>query len=294
MSYEFLTTVVVINAIATFLLWRKLASKTTNRPKLKKWAATELWDSAPIVPRHDPPKAAGGEYPALVDDVDRLFFADFKDFADVVNWWLADEFTASRFRLQDLPDDDMMLNVDHSNGPTPGRAFAIYHNQTKVGRLEIHPAYKYSTESPKVHTNVEIDWARFVGFDELTEFLGAIAMHVTSPDRKSEDYIAAGLSIQYALIKVLWYNYRVSQYDNPDDEDWGELNLSFQGTADFYIDRKDAPARPKSAAATPSNKRSEKSGVSAPSGTAIVIGLLFVVLIIGGLFSAGADSLPIA
>lgn len=69
MSYEFLTTVVVINAIATFLLWRKLASKTTNRPKLKKWAATELWDSAPIVPRHDPPKAAGGEYSSLARDV---------------------------------------------------------------------------------------------------------------------------------------------------------------------------------------------------------------------------------
>jgi hypothetical protein len=158
-----------------------------------------------------------------------------------------------------------------------GRCFAIYHNQTSVGRLEIHPGYKYSTQTPEVHTSMEIDWARFVGFDELTEFLGAIAEHVTSPDRKSEDYIAAGQSIQYALIKVLWYNYRVSQYDNPEDEDWGELNLTFQGTADFYINRKDAPARPRTAAAAPSAQPSGKRN------TAIVIGLLVVVLIIGGL-----------
>jgi hypothetical protein len=132
MSYDFLTTIVVINAIVTISLWRQLASKTTNRPKLKKWAATALWDSAPIVPRHDPPKAAGGKYPALVNDVDRLFFADFKDFADVVNWWLAEKFTKSRFRLQDLPDGDLSLNVDFSSGPTLGRSFAIYYNQTRV------------------------------------------------------------------------------------------------------------------------------------------------------------------
>jgi hypothetical protein len=264
MSYDFLTTIVVINAIVTISLWRQLASKTTNRPKLKKWAATALWDRAPIVPRHDPPKAAGGKYPALVDDVDRLFFADFKDFADVVNWWLADEFTESRFRLQDLPDGDVRLNIDYRAGPVYGRCFALYYNQTKLGRLEIHPSYNYSIQTPEVSTSVEIDWARFVGFDELTEFLDVIAMHTTSQNSKI-DKIATGQSIHYGLTKTLWENYRVSKYDNPDNEDWGELNLSFHGMADFYIGRRDAPARPRwaGAAAAPSKERSEKSGVSA-------------------------------
>jgi hypothetical protein len=86
MSYEFLTTVVVLNAIATFVLWRKLsASKINDRPRLNKKAAAALWRSKPIVPRHDPPKTAGGEYSSLARNDDRLFFADFKDFADVVN-----------------------------------------------------------------------------------------------------------------------------------------------------------------------------------------------------------------
>jgi hypothetical protein len=49
----------------------------------------------------------------------------------------------------------------------------------------------------------------------------------------------------YALTRTLWDNYRVSQYDDADDEQWGELNASFHGWAFFYFDRRDAPARGK-------------------------------------------------
>jgi hypothetical protein len=266
MTYEFLTAVVVLNAIATFALWRKIsASKISDRPRLNKKAAKALWQSEPIVPRHNPPETAGGgKWGSFVRDVDRLFFSDFKDFADTVNWWLSDSYMESPFRLQDLPDDHLRLNVP-SDSPTLGRAFAVYYNQTKLGRLEIHPYYKYSTESPEVYTSVEIDWARFIGFAELTEFLGAVLIHVTSQNPKNDERIDAWQSINRALTETLWSNYRISQYDTADDQDWGELNVSFHGTADFYIGRRDAPARPRTAtaAAVPSNERSEKSGTSA-------------------------------
>jgi hypothetical protein len=61
MSYDFLTTIVVINVIVTFILLQKVGSKAP-RPKLKKKAATALWRSDPIKPRHNPPKAAGGHH----------------------------------------------------------------------------------------------------------------------------------------------------------------------------------------------------------------------------------------
>ena len=65
----------------TLLLWLK----TTNRgPVPDAKTATALWDSYPIVPQHDPPNAAGGTFPALVNDTDKVFFADFKEFADFV------------------------------------------------------------------------------------------------------------------------------------------------------------------------------------------------------------------
>jgi hypothetical protein len=241
MISEVLIIIVVINAVVTLSLWRKVASKSGRHPKLNKKAAVALWRSDPIIPKHDPPKTAGGKFSSLADDIDRKFFADFKAFADVVNWWLADEFRASRFRLQDLPAGDLTLDVDVSHGPTLGRSFAIYYNQTRMGRLEITSSHEYTTENPEVYTSIEIDWARFLGFEELTEFLGDIALHVTRSE--SDVRRNAQQNIQSALARTLWDNYRISPLDDPDFEQWGELTVSFHGTALFYIDRRDAPAR---------------------------------------------------
>jgi hypothetical protein len=243
MTYEVLIIIVVINAALTISLWRKVTGRVNRRPKLNKKAANALWRNNPIVPKHDPPKAAGGELSSLARDVDRRFFADFKDFADVLNGWLAEEFIASRFRLQDLPAGDRSINVDFSDGPRLGRSFAIFHNQTHVGTLEIAPAYKYTTDNPSVLTNIQIDWARLLGFDELTGFLDAIASHVVSGNYQSDESRDARQIVLHGLARTLWDNYRVSQYDHTDDERWGELNLSFRGTSSFYFDRRDAPAR---------------------------------------------------
>ena len=76
MSFEVLIIIVVINAVATASLWRKVASKSNRGPSLNTKATTALWHSDPITPKHDPPKAAGGEYSSLASAADRHFFAD--------------------------------------------------------------------------------------------------------------------------------------------------------------------------------------------------------------------------
>jgi hypothetical protein len=53
-NYEVLIIIVVINAIATLSLWRKIASKSNRGPELNKKAATALWHSDTIVPKHKP------------------------------------------------------------------------------------------------------------------------------------------------------------------------------------------------------------------------------------------------
>ncbi|KRR14542.1 hypothetical protein [Bradyrhizobium valentinum] len=245
MTYEVLIIIVALNALATVSLWRKVASKSSRGPQLNKKAADALWRGEPVKPKHDPPNFAKSQWSFMADDVHRQFFDDFRKFADVANWWFADEYNASRFRLQDLPDETLSLNVRHDDGPSFGRSFSIYYNQTRVGRLEISPGHGYTTANPEVYTSLEIDFgARFLGFDELSDFLHAVAFHVTTGVADQSDYQSARLSIQSALTKTLWDNYRVSQYDNPDDEQWGELNVSFNGTADFFKRRRDAPARP--------------------------------------------------
>jgi hypothetical protein len=94
-TYEVLIFIVALNAVATLSLWRAVASKSNRGPKLNKKAANALWHGDPIVPKHDPPKSAGGKLSSLARDGDRRFLADFTDFADVVNWWLSDEYKAS-------------------------------------------------------------------------------------------------------------------------------------------------------------------------------------------------------
>ena len=136
MSYEVLVAIVAINAIVTVSLWRMMATKAGRPAGLNKKAAKALWHSDPIVPRHDPPKVVGGRFSSLASTTDKAFFDDFKEFADVVNWWLAT--LESRFRLQDLPDDDLRLNVP-DDGPVLGRCFAVYYNQTRVGQARNSP-----------------------------------------------------------------------------------------------------------------------------------------------------------
>lgn len=42
-------------------MWRKVASKSSRGPKLNKKAATALWRSDPIIPKHDPLAIRGRE-----------------------------------------------------------------------------------------------------------------------------------------------------------------------------------------------------------------------------------------
>ena len=80
MTYGVLAIIVLINAVVTFSLWRKLASKSNRGPTPNKKAAAALWRSDPIVPKHNPPKVAGGEFSSVARDVDRrvacVVFAD--------------------------------------------------------------------------------------------------------------------------------------------------------------------------------------------------------------------------
>jgi hypothetical protein len=242
MSYEILLAIVAINAITTFSLWRMMATKASRPAALNKKAAKALWHSDPIVPRQNPPSVLGGRFSSLHSDEDKAFLFDFREFADVANRWLAN--LESRFRLQELPDDHLRLNVPDDE-PVFGRSFAIYYNQSPVGRLEIQSGFpEYTTQTPYVSTSVQINWSRFLGFRTITEFLDTIASNVTNPNPKSDEYASARQGVQAAFMEVLWGKYGISEFDrvfaNEEDLDWGELNVSFHGAAEGYIKRRAA------------------------------------------------------
>ena len=69
-----------------------------------------------------------------------------------------------------------------------------------------------------------------------------IATHVTNPSPKSDEYVSARQGIQATLTEILWANYGISEFDhvfaNEEEMDWGELNVSFHGAAEWYIMRR--------------------------------------------------------
>jgi hypothetical protein len=83
--------IVGVNALATVTLWREAARYSVRPPRPNKDFLNKLLHSERITPKHDPPKP-GGNFSIMAGDDDKLFFAEFAPFAEVVNEWLADEY----------------------------------------------------------------------------------------------------------------------------------------------------------------------------------------------------------
>ena len=245
MTFEILSILVILNLGVTYSLWRAAARKP---PRPTKKFLQQLMRSEPITPKHNPPRVAGGDFAILASDADRRFFSDFAEFADVVNWDLSDENFGSGWRLQELPEGDVRLNVNTEDGPTLGRCYDIFHNQVRLGRLEIRPGLDYSAETPELRTEIQLDNVRLLSFDNITGFLGDISTHVCDSDPKSDEYFNASQAIVRALTKVLWESQTITQYADLDAQDWAELELHLQGVASSWHLRRRAALQIKRAA----------------------------------------------
>jgi hypothetical protein len=251
MSYETVVAIVVCNAAATLLIFLGMLSMgftKANRPvRLPKKAAKLLWRSDPIVPKHDPPYFDVGQFKGMHARADMEFFTDFKEFAELMNWWLANigKYVASRFRLQDLPDDrvdsqwwnDQKGHWERS-GATRGRRFRLYYNQYPVGLLQVYHDLGYTTGTPNVSTDVKIDRAQNFSYNELMIFLDAIAEHLVKRDQKSDERIAARRNIEAALMQTLWGTDEANRgrYDRPDfQESLRPLFVRLKGSAELYV-----------------------------------------------------------
>jgi hypothetical protein len=235
MTFELLTFIVIMNVAATVALW----SAAARRPaKPKKKFVKRLLQSEPITPKHQQPKTIGGEFGSLVSKEDRLFFEDFADFGVVVNWWLADEYVGRRWRLQELPETELTLHGVFDHGPTFGRSYAVFYNQVQVGELELEP-FGYRADRPKLTTHIHLEYVRLLAFSTIRDFLAAIAMHTCDDSRDSAEYFEAQQTIDRALTEALWQINQVDVYGigAPDD---GEVNLRLEGTASWYLDRRQA------------------------------------------------------
>src|SRR5262249_22411101 len=172
MNYELLVIVVVcLNILATFSLWWYVAAKP---PRPKKRDAKLLWDSDPITPKHAPPKFS---FASLPHDGNRHFFSDFAEFADVLNWWLEDKHVQSRWRLQDLPDDDSNTGAGLDYGPLLGLRFAVFYNRARLGELEVSPGGNFTSEFPVGGGRLVILLGCVLNVSTISEFVYRFVSH---------------------------------------------------------------------------------------------------------------------
>jgi hypothetical protein len=194
-------------------------------PKLKKKFIEALLRSEPIVPKHEAPKDLVG---SMVSDDDRQFFADFREFGEVINRWLADKYSYERrWRLQELPDSE--LRHHYSDTPSYGRRFSIFHNQVCVGDLEISAGLHYSPETPKVQVDINLRWVRVLGFQNVCGFLNSLVHNIQDPKERGE----ARLAIDRALMEVLFETQEIWE-DDDFEPGYGDLELSLSGSAVSY------------------------------------------------------------
>jgi len=195
-----------------------------------------------------------------------VFFADFADFANVVNWWLADEHVGSRWRLQELPETELSLHGVFDYGPTFGRSYAVFYNQVRLGALEVEP-FSYSADDPRVITYIHLDDVRLLSFETIRDFFAAIAEHACYDSRDGKEYLEAQQAIDRAMTEALWRSNEVDVYNNMLDRfeaintpDYGEIDLRLDGVARWYLERrealrKQAPQPPAEPAEQPSRLR---------------------------------------
>jgi hypothetical protein len=230
-SFQILTIIVFLNAAATIELWRR-AARRPEKPKKK--FRNILWESKPITPKHEPPPPLKKGY--AVGEAELQFFGDFEDFANVLNEWLASPYAYSAvsdaggpWRLQELPKSDLGLWA--GEGPTYGRRYAVFHNQVRLGEIEVKPNSSYSTQNPRVTAHTELDWVRLLHFGTIRGFLTDIALHVSEYRPGTLEYLQANQEIDRAMTSLLWHTQEISRFGMENEPSHGEIEVDLSGLA---------------------------------------------------------------
>jgi hypothetical protein len=227
MTFETLVYIIVlVNLTLTIELWRR-AARRPEKPDRK--LRNRLWKSKPITPKHQPPPPP--KEGLFVDDSTLQFFSDFEDFANVVNAWLTQ--SHAPWRLQELPKSELSsLGIEQ---PTYGRTYAVFHNQERLGTLEIAPAGLLYYGNKTVLAHIELDWVRLLDFETVRSFLVDIATHVIEYRPGTVDYVRATGEINRAMTFVVW-NALTAAWDNfegPTSYD-APIYVKLTGSAGLY------------------------------------------------------------
>jgi hypothetical protein len=177
----------------------------------------------PIEPKHANPKL---KHWGITKSL-RRFFADFDQFGVITNEWAP--IKDSPWRLQEL--ENTRLRTFNDDSPKYGRRYDLFYNQQRVGSLEIADTPDYTTEEPRVRSNVVILDARVIPhpLDDVSRFLTSIATLLSAGT--GDEYAEAKRNVEVALTQA----YLARRTKGMDTATEVVTGVSFVGSAATYI-----------------------------------------------------------
>ena len=233
MTFEILTIIVFVNLGLTLALWGNLlaiARWAARRPVKRKFR-NRLWSGEPITPKHEPPPPLKAGIFMGVRNPEQ-FSSDFEDFANVINWHLVDYYD-SPWRVQELPT--LELSKLAASGPAYGRRYAVFHNQARIGEIELEPDFDYSTETPRVTLHIELNWVRLLPLKTIRDFLTHVAWNTFEYQGGTPEYFEMNQKIDLAMMDVLWKTQQISELGF-DEWGYGQITVELKGLASSYLE----------------------------------------------------------
>ena len=111
----------------------------------------------------------------------------------------------------------------------------MFHNQARVGEIELKPDDRYSTETPGVTIHIELNWVRLLPFETIRDFLTHMAVETFGYQRGTPEYFQTNEEIDLAMMDVLWKTQQISKLEF-DEWGYGQITVQLKGVASFYLE----------------------------------------------------------
>jgi hypothetical protein len=112
--------------------------------------------------------------------------------------------------LQELPTSE--LSKLSFEGTTYGRRYAVFHNQVRVGEIELEPYSTYTTQNPRVTVRIELNWVRLLWFENIRNFLLYTAINTFEYEEGTLEFLKINHKIDLAMMEVLWKSQKIPLY----------------------------------------------------------------------------------
>jgi hypothetical protein len=169
----------------------------------------QIEDGERRAPKHRPPHSIRDSgFNSFVTSAHEIMFEDFRWFGAMMNQNVSEPWS-----IEELPDT--LVRDFTADSPDIGRRYRVHFNSCDLGTLQVtaggiaslRSAEEFSSH-PEARVLVDLDYLRFVPFDDVHSFLSAIGMFVGRFEERDAAVAVASAAATAALTGYLWETVR--------------------------------------------------------------------------------------